>query len=75
MAATMAVVAHERAAAAVAASTTVGPLPQPSLSSHSRGSSLLCFFQMMARVCGGGDGGFPSPLIEPKMDREGKGPT
>ena len=30
------------------------------------------FSQMTARVCGGG---IPSPLIEPKMGREGKGPT
>ena len=30
------------------------------------------FLQMTARVCGGG---IPSPLIEPKMGREGKGPT
>ena len=29
------------------------------------------FLQMMARV----RGGFPSPLIEPKMGREGKGLT
>ena len=29
------------------------------------------FLQMTARVCGG----VPSPLIEPKMGREGKGPT
>ena len=29
------------------------------------------FLQMTARVCGG----VPSPLIEPIMDREGKGPT
>ena len=32
------------------------------------------FLQMTARVCGGG-GGVPSPLIEPIMGREGKGPT
>ena len=31
------------------------------------------FLQMTTRVCGGG--GVPSPLIEPKMGREGKGPT
>ena len=30
------------------------------------------FLQMMARVCWGG---VPSPLIEPIMGREGKGPT
>ena len=30
------------------------------------------FSQMTARVCWGG---VPSPLIEPKMGREGKGPT
>ena len=29
------------------------------------------FLQMTTRVCGG----VPSPLIEPKMDRETKGPT
>ena len=29
------------------------------------------FLQMMARVCGG----VPSPLIEPIMGQEGKGPT
>ena len=29
------------------------------------------FLQMTARVCGG----VPSPLIEPIMGREGKGPT
>ena len=29
------------------------------------------FSQMTARVCGG----VPSPLIEPRMGREGKGPT
>ena len=32
-------------AAAAAAATVVGPLPQPSLSSHLRGSSLLSFFK------------------------------
>ena len=32
------------------------------------------FLQMTARVCGGG-GGVPSPLIEPIMGPEGKGPT
>ena len=31
------------------------------------------FSQMTARFCGGG--GVPSPLIEPKMGREGKRPT
>ena len=31
----------------------------------------LFFLQMTARVCGG----VPSPLIEPIMGREGKGPT
>ena len=31
------------------------------------------FLQMMARVCGGG--GVPSPLIEPIVGRERKGPT
>ena len=33
------------------------------------------FIQMTARVCGGGGSGVPSPLIEPKMGREGKVPT
>ena len=36
------------------------------------------FLQMTARVCwggGGGGGGVPSPIIEPIMGREGKGPT
>ena len=47
---------------------------QPFMSSHSRGTRLLFFSQMMVRVCWGG-GGVPSPLIEPKMGREGKGPT
>ena len=32
------------------------------------------FLQMMARVCGG-VGGVLSPLIEPIMGQEGKGPT
>ena len=32
------------------------------------------FLQMTARVCGGG-GGVPSPLIEPLVGRERKGPT
>ena len=32
------------------------------------------FLQMTARVCGGG-GGVPSPLIEPIVGRERKGPT
>ena len=32
---------------------------------------------MTDKICGGGGGGggVPSPLIEPKMGREGKGPT
>ena len=56
-------------AAAAAAASAVGPLPQLSLSSHSRGS--LLFSQMTARVCGG----VPSPLIEPLAGQERKGPT
>ena len=61
----------------VAAAMAVGLLPRPSVSSHSRGKRLLLFCQMTTRVCGGGGGGggVPSPLIEPKMGEEGKGPT
>ena len=44
---------------------------RPSLSSHLRGRALVFFLQMTARVCGG----VRSPLIEPIMGREGKGPT
>ena len=68
-----AVVAAAAAAArrCAAAATTVGLLPRPSVSSHSRWRRLLSFSQMTARVCGG----VPSPLIEPIMGREGKGPT
>ena len=60
--------------AAEAAATIVGLLPQPSVTSHSRGRKFISFLQMTNRVCGGG-GGVPTPLIEPKMSREGKGPT
>ena len=59
------------AAAAAAAATTVGLLPRPSVSSHSRWRRLLSFSQMTARVCGG----VPSPLIEPLVGQERKGPT
>ena len=66
-----AAVAQRRAAAASAA-TLVGLLPRPSVSRHSRWRRLPSFFsQMTSRVCGG----VPSPLIEPIMGREGKGPT
>ena len=37
----------------VAAATTVGLLPQPSVSSHSRGSSLLSFFKSWLGFVGG----------------------
>ena len=64
---------------AVASATAVELLPRPSVSSHSRGRKLLFFSQMTARVWGGGGGGggrgAHSPLIEPKMGQEGKGPT
>ena len=33
------------------------------------------FLQMTGRVCWGGGGGVPSPLVELKMGREGKWPT
>ena len=47
---------------AAAVEAEVGLLPQSSLSSHLRGSSLLFFLQMTARVCGvGGGGGGPFP--------------
>ena len=39
---------------AAAATTMLGTLTQPSSSSYSRGSFLLFFSQMTARVCGGG---------------------
>ena len=58
-------------AAAAAAATAIGLLPRPCVSNYSRRRRLLFFSQMTARVCGG----VPSPLIEPKMGREGKGPT
>ena len=65
-------VAAARRRAAAAAATAVGLLPRPSVRSHSRWRRLPSFFsQMMARVCEG----VPSPLIEPIMGREGKGPT
>ena len=70
----VAAAAARRHAAAAVMTTTVGLLPRPSVSSHSRGKRLF-FSQMMARVFFGGGGGVPSPLIEPKMGREGKGPT
>ena len=46
------------AAVAAAAAMTVGLLPRPSVSSHSRGRRLFFFSQMTARVWGGG-GPFP----------------
>ena len=61
----------EASAAAAATATAVGLLPRPSVSSYSRWRRLPSFSQMTARVCGE----VPSPLIEPKMDREGEGPT
>ena len=70
VAAVVAAAAARRRAAAAA--TAVGLLPRPSVSSHSRWRRLPSFFsQMTARVCGG----VPSPLIEPIMGREEKGPT
>ena len=54
-----------------AAEAAVGLLPCSSLSSHLRGEIAPLFLQMTARVCGG----VPSPLIEPLVGREGKGPT
>ena len=59
------------AAAVAAAEAAVGLLPRSSLSSHLRWSLLLSFLQMTAKVCGG----VPSPLIEPIVGRERKGPT
>ena len=60
-----------RRRAAAATATVVGLLTRPSVSSHSRWRRLISFAQMTARVCWG----VPSPLIEPIMGREGKGPT
>ena len=59
------------AAAVAAAEAAVGLLPCSSLSSHLRGEETPFFLQMTARVCGG----VPSPLIEPIVGRERKGPT
>ena len=56
---------------AVVAAAAVGLLSWPSLSSHLRGRSLISFFKWRL----GFVGGVPSPLIEPIMGREGKGPT
>ena len=65
--------AHNRSVAAAAVEkVAVGLLSRSPLSSYLRGSSLFFFsLQMTARVCGG----VPSPLIDPIMGREGKGPT
>ena len=66
--------AHRREAAvmgAVAAMVAVGLLPRPSTSSHLSSEFSAIYSQMKARVCGG----VPSPLIEPKMGRDRKGPT
>ena len=59
------------AAVATAVAAAIGLLPRSSLSSHLRGEFTPFFLQMMARVCER----VPSSLIEPKMGREGKGPT
>ena len=72
VAAVAAATARMRAAVTAARTTAVGLLPRPSGSSQSRWRKLLSFSQMTARVCGGG---VPSPLVEPIMGREGKGPT
>ena len=59
------------AASVAAAEAAVGLLPCSSLSSYLRGEIAPFFLQMTARICGG----VPSPLIEPIMGQEGKGPT
>ena len=56
--------------AAVVAAAAVGLFLRPSLSSHLREITPF-FLQMTARVWGG----VPSPLIEPIIGREEKGPT
>ena len=49
-----------------------GWTPSPAFLEQSLEREITPFFlQMTARVCGG----VPSPLIEPIMGREGKGPT
>ena len=49
-----------------------GWTPSPALLEQPLEREITPFFlQMTARVCGG----VPSPLIEPIMGREGKGPT
>ena len=49
-----------------------GWTPSPAFLEQPLEREIIPFFlQMTARVCGG----FPSPLIEPIMGREGKGPT
>ena len=68
-AASGAAAARDRVVAA--AKAAVGLLPQSSLISHLSERLLIFFLQMTARVCGG----VSSPLIEPKMGRERKGPT
>ena len=69
--AAVAAAARGGAAAVAAAEVAVGLLPRSSLSSHLRGRGTPFFLQMTARVCGG----VPSPLIEPIVGRERKGPT
>ena len=49
-----------------------GWTPSPAFLEHPLEREITPFFlKMTARVCGG----VPSPLIEPIMGREGKGPT
>ena len=49
----------------------VGAIPQLSLSNHSKGSSLLSFFQMTARVGGGG----PFSSYRAQDGPRGEGPS
>ena len=57
-------------AAAAAVAMAVRLLPLPSLAATREGGDSF-LFSMTARVCGGG----PFSYMEPKMGREGKGPT
>ena len=68
MAAVVTAAAQRRAAAAA---TAVGLHSQAFLEQPLERESTPFYLQMTARVCGG----VPSPVIEPIMGREGKGPT
>ena len=67
-----AVVTAAAAAAAAVAAGGGGWTPSPAFLEQPLEREIFPFFlQMTARVCGG----VPSPLIEPIMGRDGKGPA